>query len=255
MVVQASIWEIVSQASPLVQSILVFLIICSITSWTIIIKRSYELRLTKKQSKKFYCAFWSGLDLNNWIKGWKNRQNNADNNEYIIAAGLQELEKLKTLTHLTTQARINALSRVMEVAQAKVISTQENGLNILATIGSTSPYIGLFGTVWGIMSSFRAIGQAGQATLAMVAPGIAEALIATAIGLFAAIPAVIAYNRFNNTIYQLDNEYGQLSQSFLSLIYRQLEQQLSDQYAFNKDHLTTTQTSSLNSKTPADLTE
>lgn len=218
-----SLWSFIAQASPVVKCIILILVLCSIISWTIIIQRSLQLRRVSRASKQFQQRFWSGIELTQWLQQWQQKPDPDCANGSMVAAGLHELHKLEALPQLNSQQRLEAVERSMQVAQAQNISQLEHALSSLATIGSTSPYIGLLGTVWGIMSSFRALGQASQATLAMVAPGIAEALIATAIGLFAAIPAVIAYNRFTANINQLDDSYLQLQQSFLGLIFRQLE--------------------------------
>ena len=220
-----SLWSFVAQASPIVKLVLIILLGCSILSWTIILQRSYTLRRIRRSSYKFLQHFWSGIDLRNWLDGWQRAPNHECCNANMIASGLQEMHKLEPITHLNSEQRLTAIERSMQIDKEQTISRLEQPLNILASIGSTSPYMGLFGTVWGIMTSFRALGQASQATLAMVAPGIAEALIATAVGLFAAIPAVLAYNRFSARIAELDDQYQQLMQSFLGLLYRQLESQ------------------------------
>ena len=216
-----SIFAFVLQAGPVVKSVLFILLFASVFSWTLIIQRIRMFSVLKTMSQKFQQQFWSGAELNRLYQGLAKRKDNLEGPEKIFYAGFKEFLRLRQ-AGFANQHILDALARSMRITQAEEIDKLEQNLQILATIGSTSPYVGLFGTVWGIMTSFQALGQVQQATIAMVAPGISEALIATAIGLFAAIPAVIAYNRFANSIERVNSEYENFSENLYGILSQEL---------------------------------
>lgn len=191
-----SIWSLVTEASFVVQCVMLVLISASITSWVMIANRFLVLREAKNLGVKFEETFWSGTDLGTLYKKCANNTERASCQEAVFIAGFSEFVKLRKEKNLQADTFMEAVQRSMRVAFSREQERLEKHLSFLATVGSTSPYIGLFGTVIGIMNSFRSLASQSQATLSLVAPGIAEALVATAIGLFAAIPAVIAYNRY-----------------------------------------------------------
>lgn len=192
----------------------------SITSWAVIIQKRRAFKLAINQAKTFEQKFWSGVDLSQLYKELSARNSNAGLN-VLFVSGFKEYSRLSNLNGRTPAAVMDGSYRAMRVSLNRELEGLENNLSLLATIGSTSPYIGLFGTVWGIMNSFIALGAVENATLAMVAPGIAEALIATAMGLFAAIPAVIAYNRFSTKTEKLELTYSNFMEEFSSILHRQ----------------------------------
>lgn len=207
------------QASLVVKLVMILLIVISITSWAYIFQRSRILSRAQLELEYFEDKFWSGTDLNSLYRDLSEQDSVAGPNS-IFVAGFREFVRLRKSTD-DAELVLDGASRAMRIALSREVNHLEARLSFLATVGSTSPYIGLFGTVWGIMNSFIALGQVKQATLAMVAPGIAEALIATAIGLFAAIPAVIAFNRFSNQVEKLENGYINFMEEFASILQRQ----------------------------------
>lgn len=215
-----SIFGLFLNASLVVQGIMVSLLAISLISWTMIFQRSRILKSTGINIKNFEEKFWSGIDLSRLFSELNMRHNGAQGLELVFQAGYKEFARLRQQSETSPEAVMDGAHRSMRVAQAREIEFLETHLSFLATVGSTSPYIGLFGTVWGIMNSFIALGAAKQATLAMVAPGIAEALIATAMGLFAAIPAVIAYNRFANQVERVENQYENFVEEFAGILHR-----------------------------------
>ena len=209
------------QASLLVKFVMFTLLCLSVMSWTVILQRRSLLTSAKNKSAKFEDKFWSGVDLNRLYKELSARPDNTGL-ESLFVTGFKEYSRLNKLNSKVPDAVMDGTSRAMRVTLSRELEKLEANLPLLATIGSTSPYIGLFGTVWGIMNSFIALGAVQQATLAMVAPGIAEALIATAIGLFAAIPAVIAYNKFSHQVEQLESSYVNFVEEFANILHRQV---------------------------------
>ncbi len=192
----------------------------SIACWTMIFQRSKALSQYKLQLKTFEDKFWSGADLSK-LYSEVSAKTHIHGIESLFVAGFKEFARLRK-SHVSSATEIvDGTHRAMRVALSREVDHLETHLPFMATVGSISPYIGLFGTVWGIMNSFIALGAVEQATLAMVAPGIAEALIATAMGLFAAIPAVMAFNRFSNTVEKLENSYGNFMEEFASILQRQ----------------------------------
>ena len=204
MTTDTSLWAYIINAGFIVKCVMLILFAASITSWSIIFERMMFYKKQWRDIQNFEKAFWSSESLNTIYQNTKEDQKATDITK-IFQAGFETFSKLKN--NKNSDAIIHGAQRAMSVAQAKSEDQLEWPLSLLATIGSVSPYIGLFGTVWGIMTAFQALGNVQQASIAMVAPGISEALIATAIGLFAAIPAVIAYNRFNNQVIKLQNHY------------------------------------------------
>lgn len=218
-----SIIHLVLSASLVVQLVMLVLVVASVISWTVIIGKFRLLKRAKDNADNFESEFWSTSDLSAFYSKSSRIQKKVGENalESVFEAGFKEYIRSKKDSEITSSVVMDGVQRSMRVALSREIDAMEVHLPFLATVGSTSPYVGLFGTVWGIMNSFRAIGSAKQATLSMVAPGIAEALIATAIGLFAAIPAVIAYNRFINEVERLTNRYDAFYEEFITILQRQ----------------------------------
>lgn len=209
------------QASLLVKFVMLTLLALSVVSWAVIIQRRRLLTSARQRSLKFEDKFWSGVDLNKLYKELSARQESNTGLEAMFYAGFKEYARLSNLNGKVPAAVMDGCYRAMRVSLSRELEKLETHLPLLATIGSTSPYIGLFGTVWGIMNSFIALGAVENETLAMVAPGIAEALIATAMGLFAAIPAVIAYNRFSTQVEKIEMSYANFMEEFSSILHRQ----------------------------------
>ncbi len=216
-----SIIGLFMNASLLVKLIMILLMLLSVASWTMIIQRVRVYKKARTEMESFEEKFWSGVDLNKLYSDLTTRGNRDSTGlELFFTAGFREFARLRGQPGASPQAVMDGTHRAMKVAHSREVDKLEMNLSWLATIGSTSPYIGLFGTVWGIMNSFIALGSVKQATLAMVAPGIAEALIATAIGLFAAIPAVISYNRFNHQVQRLETHYENFIEEFSGILHR-----------------------------------
>jgi biopolymer transport protein TolQ len=209
------------QASVLVKLVMFTLLGLSIASWAVIIQRRSMLNSARVKSARFEDTFWSGVDLNRLYKELTARGESIAGLEAMFVAGFKEYSRVIKVNSKSPDAVMEGTSRAMRVSLSREMEKLENNLPMLATIGSTSPYIGLFGTVWGIMNSFIALGTVENATLAMVAPGIAEALIATAMGLFAAIPAVVAYNRFATQAEKLEMAYANFMEEFSNILQRQ----------------------------------
>ncbi|AUI85816.1 protein TolQ [Vibrio azureus] len=221
MTADISILDLFLQASLLVKLVMLILLGMSIASWAMIIQRSKVLSQATKDSEKFEDKFWSGTDLSQLYQKAKTRKDDITGTEEIFYAGFTEFARLRNSHANSPDYIMEGTGRAMRVAVAREVDDLETSLPFLATVGSISPYIGLFGTVWGIMHAFIALGEVKQATLSMVAPGIAEALIATAMGLFAAIPAVMAYNRLSNKVSKLEHNYATFSEEFHSILHRQ----------------------------------
>jgi biopolymer transport protein TolQ len=216
-----SLVQLVTEASVLVQIVLLVLLAASLVSWYIIFRKRASLGRARRSADAFEEAFWAGGDLVSIFQRIDHKDVQLTGMERIFHAGFREFAKLRQQKNIAMDAVIDSTERAMRITLNREIDALDLHLPFLATVGSTSPYIGLFGTVWGIMNSFRALGQVQQATLAMVAPGIAEALIATAMGLFAAIPAVIAYNRYVTQVERLHNRYDTFKEEFASILERQ----------------------------------
>ncbi|MCW8887869.1 MAG: protein TolQ, partial [Gammaproteobacteria bacterium] len=194
----------------------------SIVSWTIIIEKWRSLKVAKENTVTFENRFWSGIDLVDLYKQVTPEREELSGSAAMFEAGFGEYARLKNQGGVEPMDIVEGALRSMRVVMGREFDRLESNLSFLATVGSTSPYVGLFGTVWGIMNSFRALGSAQHATLSMVAPGIAEALVATAMGLFAAIPAVIAYNRYSNDLERLENRLENFKEEFATLLQRQV---------------------------------
>ena len=220
---ELSILSLVLQADPVVQLVMATLLLASIFSWIVIFQRTRVLSRAQKHARLFEDTFWSGAELVSLYKQVANSPN-LIGLEAVFKAGFQEFTRLRQDVRSDPDAVMEGVHRAMRVARAKEEERLEAHLPFLATVGSISPYIGLFGTVWGIMNSFRGLALVKQATLATVAPGISEALVATAIGLFAAIPAVIAYNRFNAKVDTLAMTYENFSDEFAAILHRRVHQ-------------------------------
>jgi len=220
MEIDFSVYNLVLEASLVVQIVVILLAFASIVSWAIILNKSKYLKQTLIASSKFEEKFWSGVDLPN-LYDQARRRKSDEIMEKIFVAGFKEYVHLHRQNTLDADSVAHTAERQMRVVLSREIENLEANLPFLATVGSTSPYIGLFGTVWGIMNSFQALGNTQQAALSLVAPGISEALIATAMGLFAAIPAVIAYNRFTSHSDKLINRCNNFMEEFTALLQRQ----------------------------------
>lgn len=194
---EMSVWSLVADASLLVQAVMLILVFASISSWYLIVLRNKNLSRTEKNNAQFISHFRKANDLGHFYTEFNDEKMPRTHLHHLFNVGYQEYMTLEKLPNMTSERVSEGAERAMLVAIGEEEAQLEKGLSFLATVGSVSPYIGLFGTVWGIMNAFIGLSQVQQATLSTVAPGIAEALIATAIGLFAAIPAVIAYNRFS----------------------------------------------------------
>jgi biopolymer transport protein TolQ len=213
-----SIFSLIFSASLVVKFVMLLLLAASIVSWGLIFKKIKLLKSAKQSSAVFIKKFWSGSDP---AQLFKSLPANTEGSAALFQAGFKAFAKMQD-THTDPAVIVENIERALRVGFSREAARLEENLTVLATIGSVSPYVGLFGTVWGIMSAFIALGGVQQATLSMVAPGIAEALIATAMGLFAAIPAVVAYNRFLSLIESELSEYENFSDEFVNLLSRQL---------------------------------
>lgn len=218
---ELSITALILEASIVVQLVMLLLLAFSVVGWMMIFQRAKVIKSAAQEALKFEDRFWSGVDLNRLFQEVSARAQNASGMEKLFHAGFKEFARLRTNQALSQQQVLDASYRAMRVVHSRELDGLENNLSFLATIGSISPYVGLFGTVWGIMNAFIGLGAVQQATLAMVAPGIAEALIATAMGLFAAIPAVIAYNRFTYRVEKVDNQYLNFMDELMAILQRQ----------------------------------
>lgn len=217
-----SILHLILNASVVVQVVMGILASVSLMSWYYIAIKWFVVRQARSKTEIFEREFWSGGDLNSLYNSAVDDRHHAGSMERIFEAGFREFAKLKTQKNLDPKDVVDGSRRAMRATYQREIDSLESHLAFLASVGSVSPYIGLFGTVWGIMHSFRSLANVGQATLSAVAPGIAEALVATAIGLFAAIPAVLAYNRFAHDIDRLSIRYESFMEEFSNIIQRQM---------------------------------
>jgi biopolymer transport protein TolQ len=214
-----SIIRLIMQASIPVQIVIALLAFASVMSWAIIFQKRMVTRRARQEADQFENTFWSGGDLAQLYRGIEAR-GGATGMASIFEFGFREFARLRQQGSVPTDQLLEGARRAMRVAQLKEIDRLEYSLATLATVGSTSPYVGLFGTVWGIMSAFASLGNVQQATLSMVAPGISEALIATAFGLFAAIPAVVAFNRYADQVGRLEMRYNAFIEEFSSILQR-----------------------------------
>jgi len=216
-----SILSLIADASVLVQLVMLGLLLASLVSWYYIFRKYLGIRRANQQCDQFEKDFWSGGDLNELYQGVVNSRHSAGSMERIFESGYREFTKLRRQPGQDMAAVMDGTRRAMRATYQRELEFLESHLSFLASVGSVSPYVGLFGTVWGIMNAFRGLANVAQATLAQVAPGIAEALIATAIGLFAAIPAVVAYNRFAGDVNRLATRFDSFMEEFSNILQRQ----------------------------------
>ncbi|MDD5215696.1 MAG: protein TolQ [Methylococcales bacterium] len=216
-----SIFHLVTQASFVVQFVMLVLFTASLVSWTFIFSKRKELNRAVEITDEFEEQFWSGVSLSELYRKLAAKDFEPEGIEKIFLAGYKEFSRMRLSGNVEPAVQVESAQRVMRIELLRELDRLDEHLAFLATVGSTSPYVGLFGTVWGIMNSFMGLGNVKQATLATVAPGIAEALIATAIGLFAAIPAVVAYNRFSTRLDHLTGRYELFVEEFVVLLQRQ----------------------------------
>ncbi|MGD2129169.1 MAG: protein TolQ [Lysobacterales bacterium] len=218
---ELQIWQLVLDASWLVKGVMALLLVASVASWMIMFRKRQALRDAEKEANTFEEKFWSGTDLTALHESITSSHRTTRGMEKIFDAGFAEFLRMRQQSRMTPNAMVEGAQRAMRIATTRETEDLEHHLNFLATVGSTSPYVGLFGTVWGIMTSFHQLANVNQATIAMVAPGISEALVATAMGLFAAIPAVIGYNRYSNQVERLEVRYDNFKEEFSSILQRQ----------------------------------
>jgi len=216
-----SVLSLITGASVLVQMVMLGLLLCSLFSWYYIFVKIFTFRRATAQSEKFERDFWSGGDLNELFQRAVSSRDSAGTMERLFESGFREYTKLRKQSGQNIGAVMDGTRRAMRATYQREMEGLESHLSFLASVGSVSPYVGLFGTVWGIMNSFRGLAQMAQATLGTVAPGIAEALIATAMGLFAAIPAVVAYNRFAGDLNRLATKFDSFMEEFSNILQRQ----------------------------------
>ncbi len=216
-----SFLPLIQNASFLVQMVMGMLLLVSMMSWWYIFLKMFAIRQARSQSDAFEEAFWANPDLNKLYKDYLDDSDSAGSLERIFGAGYAEFVKLKKKHGMDNAAVMDGTRRAMRATYQREMDVLESHLSFLATVGSVSPYVGLFGTVWGIMNAFRGLANVGQATLAHVAPGIAEALVATAMGLFAAIPAVVAYNRYSHDTVRLSSRFESFMEEFSNVLQRQ----------------------------------
>jgi biopolymer transport protein TolQ len=216
-----SLMRLILDASVPVQLVMLLLVLLSIWSWWLIFYKGSVIKVAKRRNNDFDESFWGGADLNQLFQRVQTDKKVSGPQAEVFAAGFREFIKQKKLANTSKEAIVDGTRRALKVAIQREMDRLEHQLPGLATVASVSPYIGLLGTVWGIMNSFRGLASVGQATLAQVAPGIAEALIATAIGLFAAIPAVVAYNRFQAQLDRVNVQLETFAEEFLNILQRQ----------------------------------
>ena len=216
-----SILSLIWNASAVVQLVMALLLAVSFTSWYWIFRKLFSIQRARTQTEKFEKDFWSGGDLNSLYQSAVNNRHATGSLERIFESGFREYLKLKGQRNADPSALVDGARRAMRATYQREMDNLEAHLAFLASVGSVSPYVGLLGTVWGIMHAFRGLSTMQQATLAAVAPGIAEALVATAIGLFAAIPAVVAYNRFSHDVDRLAVRFESFMEEFSNILQRQ----------------------------------
>lgn len=218
---ELSVLDLILHASALVQFVLVLLLGASVLSWAIILRKWRGLRALQEAVDFFERRFWSGVELEQLYRSLESGTHLPGSVEEVFVSGYREFQHLYAPSGVSVPVALDSAQRGMRAGLNRAVDALEQDIGVLATIGSTSPYVGLFGTVWGIMNAFQGLSSAQQATLAMVAPGIAEALIATALGLFAAIPAVIAYNRYAQRIDRFTSRYEAFIEEFMGVLQRQ----------------------------------
>jgi biopolymer transport protein TolQ len=217
-----SVLSLITGASVLVQLVMLALLLASLFSWYYIFLKIFTFKRATRLADDFEKEFWSGADLNELYQRAVNSRNSAGSLERIFEAGFREFAKLRKQPGMDVSAIMDGTRRAMRATYQREMERLESYLSFLASVGSVSPYVGLFGTVWGIMNSFRGLANVAQATLGAVASGIAEALIATAMGLFAAIPAVVAYNSFAGDVNRLATRFETFMEEFSNILQRQV---------------------------------
>jgi len=217
-----SVISLITNASVLVQLVMALLLLASVFSWYYIFLKIFTIKRASRLADDFEKEFWSGADLNELYQRAVNSRTAAGSLERIFESGFREFAKLRKQPGMDVAVVMDGTRRAMRATYQRELDRLESYLSFLASVGSVSPYVGLFGTVWGIMNSFRGLANVAQATLGHVAPGIAEALIATAMGLFAAIPAVIAYNRFAGDVNRLATRFESFMEEFSNILQRQV---------------------------------
>lgn len=220
------IFQLVLHASLVVQIVMLLLMIVSIASWSAIFRKLFAIARVKTQNESFEKEFWSGASLNELLTSAAAKSQNSGPMERIFASGMREFQKLRERRVTDVGMMMDGARRAMRASFQREMDVVESNLSFLASVGSVSPYVGLFGTVWGIMHAFTGLASLQQVTLATVAPGIAEALVATAIGLFAAIPAVIAYNRFAREIDRISIQQETFIEEFSNILQRNVSAQV-----------------------------
>lgn len=215
-----SIFSLILQASWVVQLVMLILVVASVASWATIFRKSQALKQVRQFNEAFEQDFWSGQSLNDLYNSATQNAKNGGPMERIFASGMREYKKLRERRISDSGTLMDGTRRAMRASFQREMDEVESGLSFLGTVGSITPYIGLFGTVWGVMHAFTGFANMEQVTLATVAPGIAEALVATAMGLFAAIPAVAAYNRYANNIDRIANSQETFMEEFTNILQR-----------------------------------
>ena len=218
-----NVFEILAEASLPVKLVMLVLVIGSFFSWVIIIRKYSQLKAAMENAESFEERFWSGADLAQLFREVSNNGDNSGGMENIFESGFREFVRQRQRRTPDMRTVIGGSERAMRVTGTKEIGALERNLEFLANVGSISPYVGLFGTVWGIMGAFQGLGEMKDVTIAVVAPHISEALIATAMGLFAAIPAVWAYNRYANKVERVASRYEVFQEEFSSVLQRQIQ--------------------------------
>jgi biopolymer transport protein TolQ len=213
--------QLVLHASLPVQLVMLLLLLASIASWLIIFRKRSVLGRAEREAERFEERFWSGSELSKLYAGATERSRDVGGLEAIFEAGFREFNRVRQRRGVDSRAQLEGAQRAMRATASRELDGLEHNLEFLANVGSISPYVGLFGTVWGIMVSFQGLANVKEATIATVAPGISEALVATAMGLFAAIPAVWAYNRFATKVDRISTRYDAFSEEFSSILQRQ----------------------------------
>ena len=216
-----SFLTLIWNASIIVQIVMALLVVVSFMSWYFIFHKYFTIRVSRRKTEQFERDFWSGNDLGALYQSAVNHRHSTGSLERIFEAGFREYAKLRTQRAADPSVLVDGARRAMRATYQREMDSLESHLAFLASVGSVSPYVGLLGTVWGIMHSFRGLANVQQATLAAVAPGIAEALVATAIGLFAAIPAVVAYNRYSHDVDRLAVRFESFMEEFSNILQRQ----------------------------------
>lgn len=218
-----TMWVYFTDADWVVKAVMLVLLGCSILSWIFIFQRGFFLQATKYRLKQFQKQFWQSKDLSALYTDIESKKSNTMGMAHIFKNGFKEYLALDARQPVDVKTTLQGVERAMRIASTKEIESLEKHLSFLASVGSVSPYIGLFGTVWGIMNAFHALSNVQQASISMVAPGISEALVATALGLFAAIPAFLAYNRYANQVENIVNHYEIFQEEFTNLLLRKSE--------------------------------